>query len=116
MMEEVTKENLDDGFDSLISEMKLSLMKVKSVDVVGLGDFIGDDDGDDFINLDTTALIAIVSGISNGCTEKLLATPEDELRKRFKGNYEFVIVQVRFDLIFCFWLLHCRTIFSIYIT
>lgn len=98
MMEEVTKENLDDGFDFLISEMKLSLMKVKSVDVVGPGDFIGDDDGDDFINLDTTALIAIVSGISNGCTDKLLATPEDELRKRFKGNYEFVIVQVESEI------------------
>lgn len=113
MMEEVTKENLDDGFDFLISEMKLSLMKVKSVDVVGPGDFIGDDDGDDFINLDTTALIAIVSGISNGCTEKLLATPEDELRKRFKGNYEFVIVQVRFDLIFCFWTLISVLVFQL---
>lgn len=46
------------------------------------------------INFDTTALIAIVSGISNGHTEKLLATPEDELKSRFKGNYEFVIGQV----------------------
>ncbi|KAJ6402277.1 hypothetical protein OIU84_014379 [Salix udensis] len=45
MMEEVTKENMDDDFYSLISEMKLSLMKVESVDVVGPGDFIGDDDG-----------------------------------------------------------------------
>ncbi|KAJ6364404.1 hypothetical protein OIU76_029369 [Salix suchowensis] len=97
MMEEITKENMDDDFYSLISEMKLSWMKVESVDV-GPGDFIGDDDGDDFINFDTTALIAIVSGISNGCTEKLLATPEDELRKRFKGNYEFVIAQVKSEI------------------
>ncbi|KAG8378596.1 hypothetical protein BUALT_Bualt07G0002000 [Buddleja alternifolia] len=46
------------------------------------------------VNFDTTALVAIVSGISNGRTEKLLATPERELRGRFKGNYEFVIAQV----------------------
>jgi hypothetical protein len=48
----------------------------------------------DLINFDTTALIALVSGISNGGTEKLLATPESELRQRFKGNFEFVIGQV----------------------
>ncbi|CAK7338655.1 unnamed protein product [Dovyalis caffra] len=96
--EEVTKENLNDGFGSLISGMKLSWLKVKSVDVVGPGDFIGDDASDNFINFDTTALIAIVSGISNGCTEKLLDTPEDELRKRFKGNYEFVIAQVKSEI------------------
>ncbi|EYU22308.1 hypothetical protein MIMGU_mgv1a006601mg [Erythranthe guttata] len=46
------------------------------------------------VNFDTTALVAIVSGISNGRTEKLLATPESELRCRFKGNYDFVIAQV----------------------
>lgn len=48
----------------------------------------------DLINFDTTALIAIVSGISNGNTQKLLATPEDELKNRFKGNTKFVIDQV----------------------
>ncbi|KDP45826.1 hypothetical protein JCGZ_17433 [Jatropha curcas] len=48
----------------------------------------------DVINFDTTALIALVSGISNGCTDKLLATPEIQLRQRFKGNFEFVIAQV----------------------
>lgn len=46
------------------------------------------------VNFDTTALVAIVSGISNGRTEKLLATPERQLRDRFKGNYDFVISQV----------------------
>ncbi|PIN09365.1 hypothetical protein CDL12_18043 [Handroanthus impetiginosus] len=46
------------------------------------------------VNFDTTAMVAIVSGISNGQTEKLLATPESELRGRFKGNYDFVIAQV----------------------
>ncbi|KAL8041706.1 hypothetical protein ABFX02_09G001500 [Erythranthe guttata] len=46
------------------------------------------------VNFDTTAMVAIVSGISNGRTEKLLATPESELRGRFKGNYDFVIAQV----------------------
>lgn len=46
------------------------------------------------VNFDTTAMVAIVSGISNGRTEKLLATSEHELRDRFKGNYDFVIAQV----------------------
>uniref|UniRef100_A0A2P2IME0 Uncharacterized protein LOC107644642 n=1 Tax=Rhizophora mucronata TaxID=61149 RepID=A0A2P2IME0_RHIMU len=48
---------------------------------------------DDLVNFDTTALVAIVSGISNGCSEKLLATPEIELKKWFKGNLEFVVAQ-----------------------
>ncbi|KAL1541941.1 UPF0415 protein C7orf25 [Salvia divinorum] len=46
------------------------------------------------VNFDTTAMVAIASGISNGRTEKLLATPESQLRDRFKGNYNFVIAQV----------------------
>ncbi|KAL6559295.1 hypothetical protein OROGR_004412 [Orobanche gracilis] len=46
------------------------------------------------VNFDTTAMVAIVSGISNGGTGKLLAAPESELRGRFKGNYDFVIAQV----------------------
>lgn len=49
---------------------------------------------DDLINFDTTALIAIVSGISNGGTDQLLAAPEAEMGLRFKGNYKFVIAQV----------------------
>ncbi|KAM0021046.1 hypothetical protein Hdeb2414_s0024g00646251 [Helianthus debilis subsp. tardiflorus] len=53
----------------------------------------GKTDGD-MINFDTTALIAIVSGISNGGTQKLLDTPDDELQTRFKGNTKFVINQV----------------------
>ncbi|KAK8342767.1 hypothetical protein V6Z11_A08G264000 [Gossypium hirsutum] len=53
---------------------------------------------DDFINFDTTALIAIVSGISNGCAEELLNKPEVELRHRFKGNYDFVIAQAMSEL------------------
>ncbi|KAH7663146.1 hypothetical protein IHE45_14G034700 [Dioscorea alata] len=68
-------------FDSLISSMKLG--GVGSVDVV---------------NFDTTALVAMVSGISNGGAEQLLNGPEDEMRRRFKGNYEFVIAQVMSEL------------------
>lgn len=52
----------------------------------------------DIINFDTTALIAIVSGISNGNTQKILSTPVDELIKRFKGNTEFVIGQVMSEI------------------
>lgn len=46
------------------------------------------------VNFDTTALVALVSGISNGDCERLMKAPEHEMRARFKGNYEFVIAQV----------------------
>lgn len=76
--------NLGDAFGSILSRMKLCS--------------IGEPDHllkwGDLINFDTTALIALVSGISNGCAEKILATPDIELRQRFKGNTQFVIAQV----------------------
>lgn len=46
------------------------------------------------MNFDTTTLITIVSGISNGGIEKLLATSESDMRQWFKENYNFVICQV----------------------
>ncbi|KAH0456799.1 hypothetical protein IEQ34_014706 [Dendrobium chrysotoxum] len=52
----------------------------------------------DLINFDTTALIAMVSGISNGAAERLLGAPEVDLRRRFKGNYKFVIAQATSEL------------------
>ncbi|KAG8092068.1 hypothetical protein GUJ93_ZPchr0012g21028 [Zizania palustris] len=52
----------------------------------------------DLMNLDTTALIAIVSGISNGGVEKLMSIPEAETRARFKCNYKFVIDQAHSEL------------------
>lgn len=84
-LEEVVKEKglaqggdgCSNGFGSLVSSMR--------------------PDGDEtveVVNFDTTALIAMVSGISNGGCERLLKAPEDEMRARFKGNYEFVIAQV----------------------
>ncbi|KVI11733.1 UPF0415 protein C7orf25 homolog isoform X1 [Cynara cardunculus var. scolymus] len=75
--------NLGGSFNTLLSQM--------------ISPYNGKLDGI-LINFDTTALIAIVSGISNGNTEKLLATPEDELKTRFKGNYEFVIGQVMSEI------------------
>lgn len=76
------------AFSSLISKMQLFSLDVKNMETAKLRGEC------DLVNFDTTALIALVSGISNGATEKLLATPESELRQRFKGNYEFVIGQV----------------------
>lgn len=64
----------DDGFELFISKMSL--------------------DSADVMNFDTTALVAMVSGISNGGCERLMKAPETELRARFKGNYEFVMAQV----------------------
>lgn len=46
------------------------------------------------INFDTTALIAMVSGISNGDAEQLLEAPPEKMREKYKSNYEFVIEQV----------------------
>lgn len=54
--------------------------------------------GGEVINFDTTALVAMVSGISNGGCERLLKASEDEMRARFKSNYEFVIAQVMSEL------------------
>ncbi|XP_074568297.1 uncharacterized protein LOC141824864 isoform X2 [Curcuma longa] len=48
----------------------------------------------DAVNFDTTALVALVSGISNGDCGRLMKVPEHEMRARFKGNYEFVMAQV----------------------
>ncbi|GMY12732.1 UPF0415 protein C7orf25 homolog isoform X1 [Fagus crenata] len=76
-----------DAFGSLLSRLNICPW-----DVQNLGD------KGDVINFDTTALIALVSGISNGCTDKLLSTPETELRHRFKGNYAFVIGQVMSEI------------------
>lgn len=72
---EVAELSQKDAFSSVISSMRL------------LGE-------DCFINFDTTALIALVSGISNGCAERILYMPEIELEEKFKGNTVFVIAQV----------------------
>lgn len=89
-----------DSFCSFVSQLKLSLLDVEDAWFALAGDFSSNSD---LINFDTTALIAIVSGISNGYTEKLMAMPENELRSRFKSNFEFVIAQViLFIIIGCF--------------
>ncbi|THU67123.1 hypothetical protein C4D60_Mb05t21340 [Musa balbisiana] len=69
---------LDDGFGSLVSRI--------------------DVDSADVVNFDTTALIAMVSGISNGGCERLMKAPEAEMLARFKSNYEFVMAQVASEL------------------
>lgn len=60
----------------------------------------------EMVNLDTTALVAIVSGISNGGVGKLMSIPEAETRARFKCNYKFVMDQVvsqclHFNIVVC---------------
>ncbi|XP_068646043.1 uncharacterized protein [Aristolochia californica] len=49
-------------------------------------------------NFDTTALVALVSGISNGGTDKLLTAADSALRERFKGNVKFIMEQVKSEL------------------
>ncbi|KAK9106271.1 hypothetical protein Syun_022282 [Stephania yunnanensis] len=70
-------------FCSLMSTMRLGSLEIA---------------GEDLINFDTTALIALVSGISNGGADNLIAAPESELRARFKCNYDFVIAQAMSEL------------------
>ncbi|PON57748.1 hypothetical protein PanWU01x14_171100 [Parasponia andersonii] len=86
---------MDNSFLSLISRMMLCSLDVENDGSTTPRNPLGECDS---INFDTTALIALVSGISNGASEKLLATPEAELRQRFKGNYDFVLGQVMSEI------------------
>ncbi|XP_045810698.1 UPF0415 protein C7orf25 homolog [Trifolium pratense] len=86
---------LGDTFCSVITGMKLSSLDDKNSVSTESRNLLA---GSDLVNFDTTALIAFVSGISNGGTEKLLATPESDLRQRFKGNFDFVIGQIISEL------------------
>ncbi|KAF7134293.1 hypothetical protein RHSIM_Rhsim08G0125300 [Rhododendron simsii] len=87
--------NLGASFCSLISRMKPHPLDLKDAEFAREKGISGESD---MINFDTTALIALVSGISNGGTEKILSTSERELRLRFKSNYEFVIAQVMSEI------------------
>ncbi|KAJ8536631.1 hypothetical protein K7X08_035032 [Anisodus acutangulus] len=76
--------NLGDSFIALVSALRSwSAFDVEEAELV---------------NFDTTALVAIVSGISNGGIDRIMDTPESELRSRFKGNYEFMIGQVNSEM------------------
>ncbi|KHN24485.1 UPF0415 protein C7orf25 like [Glycine soja] len=93
--EENARINLGVMFCSILMGMKLSSMESKACESSNPGNLLGETD---LVNFDTTALIALVSGISNGGTEKLLATPESGMRQRFKGNYDFVIGQIMSEI------------------
>ncbi|KAL5854914.1 hypothetical protein ACOSQ4_004716 [Xanthoceras sorbifolium] len=96
IQEEDAKINSGDAFGSLLSRMNFcSVMGVKEVESAEPDSLLT---ADDLINFDTTALIALVSGISNGCADKLLASPELKLRQRFKGNVQFVIAQAMSEI------------------
>ncbi|CAI0400155.1 unnamed protein product [Linum tenue] len=86
------KLNSDDLFCSIVSGMRTWPPEIRGKDLSAPGVLQGIDE---LLNFGTTALVAIVSGISNGCAEKLLAAPEFQLQQQFKGNTEFVIGQVK---------------------
>lgn len=88
-----------DAFCSLISTMRPALMDVEAAKTEATF-------GENLINFDTTALVALVSGISNGCAKKLLAATETEMRIRFKNNVEFVMAQVIHLFFILFFLLN----------
>ncbi|CAJ1952351.1 unnamed protein product [Sphenostylis stenocarpa] len=94
-IEENVGTNLGDTFCSILMGMKPSSMENKYFEYTKPGSLLGETD---IVNFDTTALIALVSGISNGGTKKLLATPESEMRHRFKGNFDFVIGQIMSEI------------------
>lgn len=76
---EVAELSEKDAFSSVLSSMRLK--------------------GEDFlVNFDTTALVALVSGIANGCAERILDMPEVVLEEKFKGNTVFVIAQARSEV------------------
>ncbi|KAF3787713.1 C7orf25-like protein [Nymphaea thermarum] len=108
------KDNDDEGEDDQLSYMNAEADATNSPgDIVAVSDSpfhlllsaircnsTGLDRLDNFfeerlINFDTTALVAIVTGTSNGCTEQLLKASESEMRRRFKSNYNFVLAQVK---------------------
>ncbi|XP_061342953.1 uncharacterized protein LOC133289099 isoform X2 [Gastrolobium bilobum] len=93
--EDRVETNLGDTFFSIVMGMKLSSLENKNSESTEPANLLGESD---LVNFDTTALIALVSGISNGGTKKLLATPEGELRQRFKGNFDFVVGQIMSEL------------------
>ncbi|KAM7482855.1 hypothetical protein LguiB_007438 [Lonicera macranthoides] len=95
LSEENSDLNLGGSFYSLMSQIKSGSLDFKNADFSVIKDLSGEAC---LVNFDTTALIAIVSGISNGNTDKLLATPENILRTRFKSNFEFVIAQVMSEI------------------
>ncbi|GAB2268776.1 hypothetical protein Dimus_003721 [Dionaea muscipula] len=80
------------SFHSLISDLIDFPVDIKQMESSTTGAWLGKDC---LINFDTTALIAIISGISNGGSEKILAVPESELKKRFKSNSNFLISQAQ---------------------
>ncbi|CAH8334741.1 unnamed protein product [Eruca vesicaria subsp. sativa] len=71
--------SLKDGFSCVLSSMRLK-------------------GGDFLVNFDTTALVALVSGIANGCAERILEVDESVLEEKFKGNTVFVIAQARSEV------------------
>ncbi|CAM8915426.1 unnamed protein product [Rhodiola kirilowii] len=80
-----------DPFSCLISSMEMLSTIWQEADSTMPGDIIGRK----FINFDTTALIAIVSGISNGGSENLLSMPKETLKQKYKSNYDFVLAQIK---------------------
>ncbi|XP_058087519.1 uncharacterized protein LOC131234603 [Magnolia sinica] len=80
-----------DAFSSLISTMRSNFMGVVAAKPEAIL-------GENLINFDTTALVALVSGISNGGAELLLAATESEMIKLFKNNVKFVMAQVMSEL------------------
>ena len=92
-----TEIDFGDSFCSVVMAMKPNPMNgIEDMESANFEKLLGGDS--DLINFDTTALIALVSGISNGCAAKLLSIPENELRQKYKSNYDFVIGQVNFCL------------------
>lgn len=86
--------NYPTTFDTLISGLNPP-MKGKDMASAKTREVLS---GGDLINFDTTALIALVSDISNGGAEELLNVAESELKQRFKGNLPFVIAQANSEL------------------
>ncbi|CAI9111670.1 OLC1v1011955C2 [Oldenlandia corymbosa var. corymbosa] len=78
---------------TLVSEMKCCFQDVENSQLENPSNCHGR-----LVNFDTTAMVAIVSGISNGGINWLLSSPESKLRSRFKSNYEFVISQVNSEI------------------
>ncbi|GLJ35646.1 hypothetical protein SUGI_0716480 [Cryptomeria japonica] len=53
---------------------------------------------DNLINLDTTALVALVSELSNGCAKKLVEMSVEDMNRRFKSTTSFMRDQAKSEI------------------
>ncbi|CAM6088970.1 unnamed protein product [Calypogeia fissa] len=79
-------------------DQQTSLERSVQISPVQVQEQLGADRNQKLVNLDTTALVALVSEVSNGGAEHLLALPQADLEKRFPSMSAFIREQALSEL------------------